>query len=163
MLTQLYKKHEVTQQINGFFTAAQDPEPRGNTTRQPGVCGQSSRCPWEATPFPLPLPAGTCLPSLHPAMCLHCFLLPAPSPHHTFTRSLSRQLPLFFARPQVSGCICPGLPIGSETCHLANELPPFLCKRGPPAQCKKSFPGSGLFRQSCPGRCDNVQAVLRNM
>lgn len=47
--------------------------------------------------------------------------------------------------------------------HLANELPPFLCKRGPPAQCKKSFPGSGLFRQSCPGRCDNVQAVLRNM
>lgn len=73
------------------------------------------------------------------------------------------QLPLFFARPRVSGCICPGLPIGSETCHLANELPPFLCKRGPPAQCKKSFPGSGLFRQSCPGRCDNVQAVLRNM
>lgn len=101
--------------------------------------------------------------SPHPALCLHCFLLPAPSPHHTFTRSLSRQLPLFFARPRVSGCICPGLPIGSETCHLANELPPFLCKRGPPAQCKKSFPGSGLFRQSCPGRCDNVQAVLRNM
>lgn len=63
---------------------------RGGTQWDSQVPGaRASTAPREAAPFPPPLPAGTCLPSPQPILCLHCFLLPALSSHHTFTWSLS--------------------------------------------------------------------------
>lgn len=135
---------------------------RGGTQWDSQVPGaRASTAPREAALFPPPLPAGTCLPFPQPIRCLHCFLLPALSSHHTFTWSLSNCL---------SDPVCSGPPTGSAKCHLATECLPFLiCKTGPPelldrfcepwqtCQVYRAEQEAGASTMSCPdhNRCSH--------